>query len=109
MYFAQRTIKRIKIAISVGAFYLVIVALLAQYFPAPGISFAQAYLRWLAVIPATIAAWLCGEWLVTKALELKFWSRLPSWARIALLVAVVVLIAVLALCLQGWWEVHGAA
>ena len=96
-------------ALAVVIAYLVVVAPLAWLYPAAGTSFAEAYLRWAAGIPATVAVWFSIEWLGTWALGLRFWSRLTSSARIALLVVVIVAVVVMAIALHGWWLAQGAA
>ncbi len=109
MYFASRTTQNLKVALAVALAYLVVVAPLAWFYPVAGASFAEAYLRWAAGIPATVALWFGIEWLGTSALGLRFWSRLSSSARIALLVVVIVAIVVTAMAVHSWWLSQGAA
>jgi hypothetical protein len=109
MDFGHRTAERVKTAIAVTAIYSVVVALLAQFLPAPGVSFPEAFLRWFVGIPATLAVWFCAEWLCTAALSLPFWSRMPSWARIALLVLIVVAAISMAFAVSAWWRARSAA
>jgi hypothetical protein len=109
MYVASRTAKNLKVALAVVLAYLVVVAPLAWFYPAAGVSFAEAYLRWAAGIPATVALWFSIEWLATRVLGLRFWTRLSSSARIVLLVVVIVAIVVTAMVLHNWWLVQGAA
>ncbi len=109
MYFAHRTARRIKVAITVVAVYVLVVAVLAGFFPASGTSFQEAFLRWFIGIPATLALWFALEWFGTKLLGLPFWLRLPSWVRIALLVTVLVAVVVLVVALYVWWQARSAA
>ena len=107
MHFAVRN--RIKIAFAVLAIYALLVALLARFWPPPGASFQEAFLRWSWGIPATLVVWFCAEWLSSKVLSLPFWSRMPSWARVALLVLVVLAVVVLLIGLSNWSPASSAA
>ena len=94
MVFTQRTRQRIRIALVASLVYASLVASVAALFPQEGKSFLSSLGWWMVAIPVGVAAYLSLELFGTWSLELPFWQRLPSWARILLLVAVVSFISV---------------
>lgn len=44
---------------------------------------------WLLAIPIGVAVWVVLELFGNWSLGLRFWQRMPSWARVLLLVAII--------------------
>ena len=109
MLLAQRTRQRLKFLLVCLAVYAIAVLVLALVAPAPNVSFAVAYGRWLVGIPAALVVWAALELLATWSLERQFWRRMPSWVRVALLVAILAAVAVAIFWVQSLLQANSAA
>lgn len=94
MFFAHRTRQRIRIALVASLLYALLVASIAALFPQEGKSFLSSFGWWMVAIPVCVATYAALELFGTWSLELPFWRRMPSWARVLLLVTIVSFIAV---------------
>lgn len=70
-------------------------AILAAISPFEGKPFIYSFGLWLLGIPLILLTYVVLEGLGTWALELSFWKRIPSWARVSLLVSTICFVSVL--------------
>ena len=89
MFFAHRTKQRFLIALVACIAYALLVATVAAVFPRDGKSFASSFGWWLVAIPVGLVIYGALELFGTWSLDLPFWKRMPSWARVLLLVALI--------------------
>ena len=95
MYFARKTLKKIRIGLCVGVVYGGAVFPLAWVFPAAP-AFDASFAKWFIGLPIVLITYAMLEWLGSKLLALSFWEKMPSAVRVLLLVFIIALVAVAA-------------
>jgi len=108
VFFAYRTKQRLRIALAVCGAYVALAAAVAVLLPHEGLEFLASFGWWLCAIPAGLVAYIAAELFGTWSLELPFWQRIPSWARVLLLVALISGFAVGAIYVSQLISPHGS-
>ena len=108
MFLGQKTRQRFRTAMAACVGYLFVAAGLAIAFPRPGQTFASSSLWWLTAIPVGLVSYAALELFGTWFLDLAFWRRMPSWARVCTLVALICVGAVTGYAISHFAGVHGA-
>lgn len=94
MFFAKRTMQRIRIALAVCLAYAVLITIVATELPREGKSFVSSFIWWFSAIPICCVAYVALEASGTWSLGLSFWQRMSSYTRILLLVTIITVITV---------------
>ena len=102
MFFAQRTRRRVRIALAACALYAAVIAAVAVLFPREDRDFVSSFGWWFVAIPLGLLAYAVLESLGTWSLERPFWQGMPSWARVLLLVAIISLVSVSAVLVSRY-------
>jgi hypothetical protein len=107
MFVAGRAKRRIRAVLVICLTYAAVVAAVASFFPRESRSFAASYAWWLLAIPVFLIGYAAlevfGEWF----LDLAFWSRMPSWARVLLLVLIISFVSASVILVRASIGSHG--